>query len=81
MAKVHRIPLAGPFWSLEILEIDAFDTNAAGEATGVKRLYLVDPRSSRGLQLIKTQRRAPAMATLARSIADESGHEKSEVVE
>ena len=81
MAKLHRIPLPAPFWSLEILELDALDTNADGAVIGVKRLYLVDPRSARGLRLLKTQRRVPAMAGFATSIADDSDDEEIEVIE
>ena len=81
MAKVHRIPLPGPFWSLEVLELDALDTNADGAVTGVKRLYLVDPHSSRGLRLLKSLPRVPVMAGFPTSIADDRCSEEIEVVE
>ena len=80
MAKVHRIPLPAPFWSIEVLELDAFETNSDGAVIGVKRLYLVDPHSSRGLRLLKSRPSVPAALGFASSVADD-GSSEFEVVE
>lgn len=81
MAKVHRIPLPGPFWSLEILELEALDTNADGAVIKVKRLYLVDPRSARGLRLLKSRPCMDFAAGIAASRADDNSSEEIEVIE
>lgn len=79
MAKVYRLPLPRPFWSLEFLELDALATNADGAMVDVKRLYLVDRRSSRGLRLLKSLPCVPATSGFPSSIADPNGNDLTKV--
>jgi len=81
MAKVHCIPLPPPFWSLEVLELDGLDKTAEGEAIRVKRLYLVDTNSVRGLRLLKSRPHVPPSAGFAGSIAGDNGAVDFGVVE
>lgn len=82
MAEVHRMPLSRPFWKLEVLELDATETEADGTRVRVKRLYLVDPHSSRGLIFLKSQPcHPPSGAGVLTSVPHCNLDQEAEVIE
>jgi len=71
MARLHNFSLPGPFYRVELLELQMMDRRR-GQNLLVNRLYLVDTRAPRGLRLLKSAFVVPASAGFPKSIADDS---------